>query len=217
MRFSAHHFAKVAAGSLSAALLAGTAHAGIVVSNLNEPSNGTGTIYAAGPPQWYAQAFVTGAQSVELGTVIAPLGDSSGSYSAFAELISDDGGSPGATVIAEFTVPSIGTSIADLTFDPTSNVELAANTEYWFVLGATGSDPTAEDKWSYTYTSSADFPAYAYSHNSGTTWTVETNGPFRLQVNSVPEASTWALMLLGFAGLAFPGYRGALKRATSAA
>jgi hypothetical protein len=34
---------------------------------------------------------------------------------------------------------------------------------------------------------------------------------------SVPESSTWAMMLLGFAGLSFAGYRGSRKSAPSAA
>ena len=33
----------------------------------------------------------------------------------------------------------------------------------------------------------------------------------------VPEASTWAMMLLGFAGLSFAGYRTSRKSATVAA
>ena len=33
----------------------------------------------------------------------------------------------------------------------------------------------------------------------------------------VPEASTWAMMLLGFAGLSFAGYRSSRKAASSAA
>ena len=42
---------------------------------------------------------------------------------------------------------------------------------------------------------------------------VESNGaPGVLQVNSIPEPSTWAMMALGFAGLAFAGYRA--RRAT---
>ncbi len=35
-----------------------------------------------------------------------------------------------------------------------------------------------------------------------------------LSVSAVPELSTWAMMLLGFAGLGFAGYRGSRKEAT---
>ena len=37
-----------------------------------------------------------------------------------------------------------------------------------------------------------------------------------LAISSVPEASTWAMMLLGFAALAFAGFRRARSRAASA-
>ena len=33
------------------------------------------------------------------------------------------------------------------------------------------------------------------------------NNRFMLATTSVPEPSTWAMMLLGFAGLSFAGYR----------
>jgi hypothetical protein len=36
-------------------------------------------------------------------------------------------------------------------------------------------------------------------------------------VSDVPESSTWAMMLLGFAGLGFAGYRKAKRAATFAA
>ena len=37
-------------------------------------------------------------------------------------------------------------------------------------------------------------------------WTIEGDGVFVLG-GAVPEPSTWAMMLLGFAGLGFAGYR----------
>jgi hypothetical protein len=43
-----------------------------------------------------------------------------------------------------------------------------------------------------------------------------TNNPGTLTFTAVPEPSTWAMMLLGFAGLAFAGYR-ASRRTTALA
>jgi hypothetical protein len=43
------------------------------------------------------------------------------------------------------------------------------------------------------------------------------NSAFIAVGSGVPEPSTWAMMLLGFAGLAFAGYRGSRKSAASAA
>lgn len=43
------------------------------------------------------------------------------------------------------------------------------------------------------------------------------DGPTGLQLgNSVPEPATWAMMLIGFAGLAFAGFRGARSKAAIA-
>jgi len=45
-----------------------------------------------------------------------------------------------------------------------------------------------------------------------------SDGPYEAIVNvSVPEPSTWAMMLLGFAGLGCAGYRSTRKRAAFAA
>jgi hypothetical protein len=58
-------------------------------------------------------------------------------------------------------------------------------------------------------------------------FTIRANGTWLLGQSSpdfgneasfaVPEPSTWAMMLLGFAGLGFAGYRGARKRSGAAA
>src|SRR5271166_2696640 len=117
-------------------------HAGIIVSNLGDAQNGAGTIYASGPPQEYAQEFTTGSQSVGLGTVIAKLGAASGSFTASAELVADKSGLPGSTLLTSFSVPTIGTGTTSpypqLTFTPNTSVMLSANTNYWFVLAASG-------------------------------------------------------------------------------
>ena len=39
------------------------------------------------------------------------------------------------------------------------------------------------------------------------------NGPYVMRVVATPEPTTWALMLLGFAGLGFAGYRKAKRGA----
>ena len=163
-------------------------HAGIIVSNLSDAVNGEGTIYAppALEPQEYAQEFTTGSQSVELGTVIAYLGAASGSFTASAELVADSSGLPGSTLLTSFSVPSIrtGTSLsrADL-HTQHERVLLSANTNYWFVLAASG---TGSYKWGYTDTLDTSLPNYAVSDDSGSTWTIGTPaGPFLIQVNSV--------------------------------
>jgi hypothetical protein len=192
----------------------GPAHAGIIVTNLSEPVNGSGGIYAAGPPQAYAQGFTTGSQSVELGTVIADLGEASGTFTASAELLADNSGLPGSTVLTTFTVPTIPTgsgNFADVTFTPNSNVLLSADTTYWFALFATGTDTSAVYRWAYTNTTQANLPNYAVSNDGGMTWQVGTPpGPFLIQVNSVPEPTSLVLMALAVPAIAC-GYRAKRK------
>ena len=49
------------------------------------------------------------------------------------------------------------------------------------------------------------------------TWGSGANQNFTLIIGEVPEPSTWAMMLLGFAGLGFAGYRKSRWPAASAA
>lgn len=43
-----------------------------------------------------------------------------------------------------------------------------------------------------------------------------SDGPYEAIVNvNVPEPSTWAMMMIGFAGLGYAGYRSSRKRAAS--
>ena len=149
---------------------------------------------------------MTGSQSVQLGSVIADLGAASGSFTASAELVANNAGVPGSTVLTTFTVPSISTAYSDLTFTPTSSVMLSANTEYWFVLLAGG---TGSYKWEYTNTNSLSFPDYAKS-NDGATWTLYTSGPFLTEVDSPAAASTTpepaSFLQVGVAGLVAFGF-----------
>jgi hypothetical protein len=68
------------------------------------------------------------------------------------------------------------------------------------------------------------FSAGAYEYNAysvGTTYYLSTNNPagnynpgetfVSGSISAVPEPATWAMMLLGFAGLGFAGYRRTLK------
>lgn len=48
------------------------------------------------------------------------------------------------------------------------------------------------------------------------TWGTGANQNFTLDIGTVPEPSTWAMMLTGFAGLGFAGYRASRKSAAVA-
>ena len=51
-------------------------------------------------------------------------------------------------------------------------------------------------------------------HHRRRDWTITSAGGLTL---NVPEPSTWAMMILGFAGLGFAGYRKSRKAAVIAA
>jgi hypothetical protein len=177
---------------------AGQSQAAVIVSNLSATVNGTSSIDASGPPQEYAQQFVTGGSSFTLASIVAPVGDATGSFTASAELVTNNGGQPGGTVVTTFTLPTISTGApSDLTFTPNSSVVLSANTDYWFVLSATG---TGGYKWNYTDANSASLPLYASSNDSGSSWTVNSNGPEIIEVDSVPEPSSFFLSGLATIG-----------------
>ena len=71
--------------------------------------------------------------------------------------------------------------------------------------------------------SNTSFQTYLFGGNfSGLTsvsWTATTDTPqfANINVSAVPEPSTWAMMILGFAGLGFMAYRRKSKPALSAA
>jgi hypothetical protein len=197
-----------------------SADAGVIVSNLSQTSNGHGTIFAAGPPQEYAQEFTTGSQSVALGTVIALVGDATGTFNPSADLVTDNNGQPGSTVVTTFTVPTIptGTTLQNETFTPNSSVTLSANTSYWFILSATGTDDSAFYRWGFTdstsSTGSGSIGMIGVSQSNGESWTVHplSFGPQMLQVNSasVPEPTSLILMALAAPAIAC-GYRAQRK------
>lgn len=185
----------------------GQEYAATIVSNLNDPVGGQGSIYVAGPPQYYAQEFLVGAQSATLSSVIAALGHASGSFVPSAELVNDNNGQPGTTVLTTFAFPALPASgFADLTFTPNSNVTLSSNTDYWFVLLSSPTSTSGSSdryQWDYTNTNNPALPHYASTHD-GSTWEVESSGPFLIAVNSAgpssaPEPSS--LFLLGLACL----------------
>ena len=47
-------------------------------------------------------------------------------------------------------------------------------------------------------------------------WGLKPDQIFTLEISAVPEPSTWAMMLVGFAGLGFLGYRQRQKLAGAA-
>jgi hypothetical protein len=87
----------------------------------------------------------------------------------------------------------------------------------WFNSKANGMFDTIDGSYivfgPQVYSGPESAPVFAPGVFAGADQTNGLSGT--LTVTSVPEASTWAMMLLGFAGLGFAGYRTSRKAASA--
>ena len=93
---------------------------------------------------------------------------------------------------------------------------LTAGTPYWFFIQETAAEPGGLWGAETTSTAPAGQLAAQFDVLSPDAWTVMPEQlAFNLTFTAVPEASTWALMILGFSGLGFAGYRRARRPISS--
>ena len=84
-------------------------------------------------------------------------------------------------------------------------VSLTPGTEYWFgVTGTTGAGLFGVEQSSNSPSGSQLYTLGIYSP---TVWHLEVETAAFQSTSSVPEPSTWAMLLVGFAGLGFAAYR----------
>ena len=107
-------------------------------------------------------------------------------------------------------------------YDQFAGVVINPNSLYWIEVNVTGE---SEVEWGVT----ADLTGPGVASNY-LAWSFTDDGfflnkgvdPFRfdnalqMEVDPVPEPSTWAMMLVGFAGLGFAGWRGSRTTASAA-
>jgi hypothetical protein len=75
-------------------------------------------------------------------------------------------------------------------------------------LGFAAQDPPLVDSFYQMFaTAPGDTYTYSFNYTNNNTGGGATPSLLVASVNSVPEASTWAMMLLGFVGLGLAGYR----------
>ncbi len=160
-----------------------------------------------------AQEFNTGSAATSLDRIFANIGNyysgTNGDFQLSATLMGDSSGTPSGTLVTfSFNVAAIPTSgYANVEFDPTSSFNLAANTNYWFVLsGSSPSDGTGGVNWVYTNSTNTygpgSLPNFNNSYDGGMTWNGPFGGgqPYLIQVNglyAVPEPSTGFLASIG--------------------
>jgi hypothetical protein len=174
--------------------------ADLIVSNLSADIDGFDSI---NEDFFFAQQFTTGSTSFTLQSIQAYLNASPGnSSSAIAELALDNSGVPGTVVAAFATGSSLPDGDNTVTFLPTAPTVLAANTTYYFILGAsTGSDPYSwYSTTSGVSTGTGTLGESAMSADSGASFTSQGSGvQYLIQINSVPEPASLVLFGGGLA------------------
>jgi hypothetical protein len=198
--------------ALIATLMASSANAQSVLSNLIGTYSTTGTNLGLGTDaadRTKAVGLTIGSgvdlifQSLQAIISNAAVPDSVLSGGIF----SDVGGNPGLmlTAFIPVNVPT-GTNTATLSLTTSAPFTLVAGMTYWFVLD--GPTFTNSLLWNSTTPNTAPtasggttFAGYRFSSNGGTTWASSTTFN-ALQINAapVPEPATWA-MLVGGIGL----------------
>jgi hypothetical protein len=183
-----------------------TTKADPVVSNLSQPFDGFGDIKFTA---WAAFGFNTGSSAYTIDSVTLPIAPNGSELlnnlivQLYSSAPQDTTIAPSA-LLASFTYNSGNNYV----FSTGSDV-LEASTDYWVIVGATGSDFY---KWDYTNTGASTagsgtiFGGWSDSNDQGVTWTtaVVANAPYKaeIQATAVPEPSTYAMLGIGIAMLA---------------
>jgi hypothetical protein len=174
-------------------LMAVTAFGQVDYSNLSALTGGADPIGGFGP---LYDSFSVGPSAATVSDVLLLLQNPAGTGASFSvNLYSDVATSPGAALaggaIVSDTSVGAGLSIIDASFGATS---LAANTRYWIGL----SDLTGTGvQWAYSTDISGPGVANEFFANSSGIYPNNPDGPYQMQISSVPEPSSLAYLGLG--------------------
>ena len=189
----------------------------VIVSSLSLPIDPTGPAIYKGIGLEDMQLFVTDNHRYQLTSVIARVGNQSGTPNVFSELRADDTGNNlpvvgVSNVLATFAIPDLTGVVSDRAFNPNAPVVLEPNTRYWFGVGTLSGPEAGQFNWAF---SSASGPVtgpgaipsrFAETFDAGNSWEGFTATPFFLEVRgdiiatgAAPEPSSFGL--LAFAGL----------------
>jgi hypothetical protein len=203
--------------SLAAAVAPDAAKAGIIFSTADYTGVDTGE-YVVSDTRYFGVAF-----TLDKTTQIAGVGGQFGGYPSgtiFAAIVPLSS----ATSLPSFTPSEIeANSLADVVFAaPSATTDLTEKLDITLSAGSYGlvfgSGAFGADGWGglggdNNSIGSPNFFTYLSYDLDGNSWETASMDGARITISGVPEASTWAMMLGGFAGLGLLGYRASRKGA----
>jgi hypothetical protein len=176
------------------------AHAQVAYSTLGQSTSGYGW-YVGGNFYSPAEQFTSSATGA-LSSIDLVIGNNDGSTSPQdfqISLLSDNGGTPGATLgsWAESTDQAFS-SYATQNYK-TTGASLAAGQQYWLLLSGYNSDPNSCVRWAGTGDSTAN--VYDYNPVYGNLIGSADNSLYQVNVQSTPEPTSIAALGIGALGI----------------
>ena len=171
----------------------------------------------------FAVAF-SSPRAAEITNIVAYLSINAGRANDTIGIMGDSGGLPDGTFLYSEPAPLFWETISPVTLSGL-DWAISKKTTYWLVVEA---DPSGVDTWWQWGNETTG--GVGYFSTDDQSWFIEGPGlgvplpeaeisaSFTRRSIAAPEPSTWAMMLLGFAGLGYAGYRRArADRSTLAA